>query len=143
MLVEADDAIILVSTSKVPFEEVDDHAVLAIGAGYEGLMVRLDEKYENKRSNSLIKWKEMQDAEYELVDVLPGVGNHAHVAASVVCKIGDKTFSAGMRGNRKFCGEFLANKDKYIGKPVTIIFQNLTPDGIPRFGKFKAVRDYE
>jgi DNA ligase-1 len=144
LLATADDAIVLVSTTEVPFTDVDDRAVQAISDGYEGLMVRLDGKYENKRSNNLIKWKEMQDAEFEIVEIEQGVGNRAGMAARVILQLRPgKTFSAGVIGNFDYCKQLLADKALHIGKKGTVVFQNLTPDGIPRFGKFKCVRDYE
>lgn len=35
------------------------------------------------------------------------------------------------------------DKESVVGKLATIKYQELTPDGIPRFGVFKAIRDGE
>jgi DNA ligase-1 len=37
----------------------------------------------------------------------------------------------------------LANKDTFLGKMLTVQYQNLTPDGIPRFPVGLSFRDYE
>jgi DNA ligase-1 len=125
-------------------EDVDKIAAEYIEAGYEGAMVRTEGKYENKRSNTLIKWKEFQDEEFTIVDIQEGDGNRAGMAARVVLDLGDdRTFSAGLIGNVEYCRQLLADKDKHIGKKGTVVFQNYTPDGVPRFPKFKTVRDYE
>jgi DNA ligase-1 len=133
-----------VETLMINIDHVDEFAASFIEDGYEGAMVRLNDLYENKRSKSLIKWKEMTDEEFPIVEVLEGEGGRAGIAASVVCGLGDgSTFRAGIIGNVDFCREMLSEKDRYIGKLATIVFQNYTPDGKPRFAKFKAVRDYE
>jgi len=125
-------------------EDVDKIAAEYIEAGYEGAMVRTEGKYENKRSNTLIKWKEMQDEEFEIVDIQEGDGNRAGMAARVVLALSsDRTFSAGLIGNVDYCKRLLQDRLKHIGKKGTVVFQNYTPDGVPRFPKFKTVRDYE
>lgn len=110
--------------------------------GMEGQMIRTDDTpYQNKRSKSLLKRKTFTDKEFEIADILSGRGGHADIAAKVVLLLEDKrTFEAGIIGSHDFCRDLLLNKEQYIGLPGTVIFQNLTPDGIPRFGKFKAVR---
>ena len=74
------------------------------------------------------------------MDVLEGKGNAAGKAFRVITKEHGK---AGLRGNAKFRTDLLVNKAKYIGKPVTIRYQGLTPDKQFRFGVMVAVRDYE
>jgi DNA ligase-1 len=141
---EADTAIVTVETIEIQYDQVDEFAGKVIGEGFEGLMVRLNGKYENKRSNNLIKWKEMQDDEFVIVDIMAGTGNRSGMAASVTLQIEPGVlFSAGVIGNFDYCKKLLADKALHIGKKGTVIFQNLTPAGIPRFGKFKCVRDYE
>jgi hypothetical protein len=43
----------------------------------------------------------------------------------------------------KLKAELLENKKDYIGKMATVRYQNLTPDGIPRFPVMITVRDFE
>lgn len=141
---EADNSIMVVETLEVPTVNVASAAINWIEVGFEGAMVRLHGKYENKRSKTLLKWKEFQDEEFTIVDIQEGDGNRAGMAARVVLGLGDgRTFSAGLIGNVEYCKQLLADKDKHIGKPGTVVFQHYTPDGIPRFPKFKTVRDYE
>ena len=138
---QIDFFVTLVSTTyEEDLSKIDDAAVAWIESGFEGAMVRVDGPYENKRSKYLIKWKEMQDEEFEIVDIQEGDGNRAGMAARVVLKLKDSTFSAGMIGNVEYCKQFLKDKDQFIGKMGTVVFQNYTPDGVPRFPKFKGVR---
>ena len=113
--------------------------------GYEGQMVRLNCPYESKRSKSLLKRKEFQDAEYKVIDIEEGNGNRGGTAKHLVCycpKV-DKTFHSNIKGSFDYLAEILQNKDDYIGKLATIKFFELTPDGVPRFPYAIAFRDYE
>lgn len=141
---EARNAIVIVPTSETHIDDVDHIAAIYIEAGYEGAMVRLPGKYENKRSKTLLKWKEFQDEEFEIADIQEGDGNRSGMAGRVVLRLSDgRTFSAGLIGNMDYCRTLLADKDKHIGKMGTVVFQHYTPDGVPRFPKFKTIRDYE
>lgn len=139
------DSIVLTPTEEVSFDDIDATANSWIDdLEYEGGMVRLDLPYTSKRSDSLFKWKRKDDAEFIIKDILPGRGKHAKIAARVIQVTEDgKEFAAGILGSHEFCKELLEKKEQYIGKQGTTEFQNLTPDGIPRFGKLKAIRDYE
>jgi hypothetical protein len=37
----------------------------------------------------------------------------------------------------------LKNKKNYIGEMATVRYQNMTPDGKPRFGVIVGIRNYE
>lgn len=144
VMAEADNHFVVTETRHIAVHEVDSHAADWIEQGYEGAMVRLPGKYENKRSNTLIKWKEFQDEEFPIVDIVEGDGNRAGMAARVVLSLPNgETFKSGMIGNESYCRQLLLDKDQYIGKMGTVVFQNYTPDGVPRFPKFKIVRNYE
>lgn len=107
--------------------------------GYEGQMIRIaNSVYENDRTWSLIKRKDFFDKEYTLKDILEGKGNWAGKAKAALLEREDgKEFKAGITGSMAFCEELLKNKHKYIGKPTTVNFQVLSPDGIPIFGRCK------
>ncbi len=141
---ESDNAIVITQTIEVHKDDVDKTAAIYIEAGFEGAMVRLPGKYENKRSKTLLKWKEFQDAEFPIVDIQEGDGNRSGMAARVVVSLPDgRNFSSGIIGNVDYCKRLLNDREKHIGKLATIVFQHYTPDGVPRFPKFKTVRDYE
>jgi DNA ligase 1 len=124
----------------VPTHEVHDEARLdeLYGAymeeGHEGQMVRLNEPYEHKRSNTLLKRKEFMDEEFEILDVIEGKGNRSGMAGNMVVRLKDgSTCDPGIKGNYTLMREYLINKDKYIGKLATVKFFNYTPDGKLRF----------
>lgn len=106
-----------------------------MSAGYEGAMVRnADSTYANKRSYDLQKVKMMQDAEFEVIDVREGTGRMAG-RGIFVCKTEDGTpFAAKMVGSLDGLNEYLDNKDAYIGRMLTVQYQDLTAaNGVPRF----------
>lgn len=115
---------------------LDDAYAHYMEAGYEGQMVRLGGiPYEGngKRSKSLMKRKEFEDAEFKLVRVIEGQGNWSQSIKSVECVTKEgKIFSAGLKGDKNFAKELLNRRDS-PPKLVTVQYQNLTPDGIPRF----------
>jgi DNA ligase-1 len=136
------DSIKKVFTEYIDIKQVDIISQDYIDLGYEGSMVRLkDSLYENKRSTGLIKWKEFEDDEFLIDDIQEGVGNKSGMAARVVLTLSDgRKFGTGVLGNEDYCKELLARKGEWIGKLGTVKHQGYTPDGIPRFGKFKTVR---
>ncbi len=103
--------------------------------GMEGVMINLpDAYYENKRSKGLMKYKKFQDCEAEITDIIAGQGNRGGMFGYAKLKLDNgNEFDANARGNEDLYKQILKNKKNYIGKRATIRFQNLTPDGIPRF----------
>ena len=125
----------IVETYKVPSEEVVTELYEKyIEEGYEGQMLRLDSKYENKRSKSLLKHKSFIDEEYQILDIVEGEGNRSGTAGYMVFNTREgKTFKSNVKGTWEETAEMLKNKKELIGKQATIKYFNLTPDGIPRF----------
>lgn len=108
--------------------------------GYEGQMVRLSSSmYQNGRTKDLLKRKEFQDGEFTIVDIEEGVGNRS----GMMGRIKFEGFDSNARGSHEYFRELLKNKRNYIGKKATVRYQNLTPDGKPRFPVVVAIRDYE
>jgi len=53
------------------------------------------------------------------------------------------TTKSNIIGGEKFFKELLINKNSYIGKMATVLFQNYTPSDSLRFPRVKCIRDYE
>ena len=97
-------------------------------------MIRLNEKYESKRSKSLLKHKSFIDEEYTILDIEEGGGNKTGMVGSFVFENKDgKRFNASPKFNWDECIQMWNMKDQLIGKSATVKYFNLTPDGIPRF----------
>jgi len=105
-----------------------------VDTGFEGQMLRLNGKYENKRSKSLLKHKSFVDEEYTILDIVEGEGNRTGTAGYMVFEtVEGKRFKSNVKGTWDETAEMLKSKKKLIGKQATIKYFNLTPDGIPRF----------
>ena len=140
--------IVPVKTFKVDNEkELDKMYEDFLEAGYEGMMIRSNGPYQQKRTIQLLKRKEFVDGEFEITDLVEGVGNRSGMMGKIIMKTGaGESFEAdasGLGGHEAYV-EMLQNKDKYIGLKATVKYQTLTPDRqVPRFGKVIAIRDYE
>jgi len=112
----------------------------SLSDGYEGQIVRLDRRYEHKRSWYLLKRKEFITAEFTLTNIMEGIGNWAGYAKKVEFMLpNDRRLAngerpkAGVRGNQEFTRRLLERRDELIGGQVTVRYFTPTPDGIPRF----------
>jgi ATP-dependent DNA ligase len=125
-------------------KEVRGYHDMFVQQGHEGIMIRdATSTYEiGKRSNYLLKYKAFQTEEYPIIDVKEGSGREKGTAIWV-CKAGEHEFSVKPEGTLETRRKFLVEKDTYIGKQLTVRFQNLTALGVPRFPVGVAVRDYE
>ena len=125
------------------FTNVDHYHNEYVSKGYEGLMVRDKEGiYEpNKRSKYLQKFKKFMEEEFEIVGFKEGSGDEK---GCIIwrCILNDgKEFSVRPKGTREQRKEYFKNGNKYIGKKLTVIFQEYEDSGIPRFPVGKDIRE--
>jgi DNA ligase-1 len=113
--------------------------------GHEGIMIReATSTYEiGKRSNYLLKFKEFQTEEYEIVGAKTGHGRDADAVVWVCKTASGNEFTVKPEGTIKERERYYSQRDQYIGKQLTVRFQNLTALGVPRFPVGVAIRDYE
>jgi len=105
-----------------------------IEKGFEGLMVRnATGLYVGKRSYDLQKVKMMQDAEFEIVDIVPGKGKMADKAIFRCVTEDGREFGVKMKGALDDLRKYLSHKDDYIGEKLTVQFQKLSAEGTPIF----------
>lgn len=109
-----------------------------IADGEEGIIVRTNESYEQKRSKNLLKLKPEDDGEYLIIDVLEGTGNRAGAAGSILVRdqVTGAEFRAALKGELEQFQEVLKNKQNYIGKVATIKYFGLTGLGTPNYAQF-------
>lgn len=141
------------------FDEAMIYYKQFIEQGYEGIMFRnINMPYEQKRSYNLLKYKEFIDDEFIIIGVEEGKGILAGHVGSFVCKIeankilkdiggkevkfGNKEgqIKAKMEGKQSLLKHLFENPTEYLGKPLTIKYQNLSKDLIPRFPVGKTIR---
>ena len=102
--------------------------------GYEGIMIRKpDGLYEYKRSKNLMKFKQFQDEETLILNVIPGEGSEKDLGLLVIKHPGGHQGAIRARGDFEIRREWLIHPEDVIGKYVTVRFQGLTPDKNYRF----------
>ena len=114
-----------------------------IEQGYEGQMIRISAPYENKRSKSLLKRKEFVDSEFTILGVIEGNGNLTGKVGKLQFEINGKSFDSAVNGDWEYIEKLWHSRDGLIGKTATVKYFELTEDGLPRFPKVIAIRDFE
>ena len=111
--------------------------------GHEGLMIRqLGIPYENKRTWQLCKVKVFEDAEFQLIGFEEDVRG-GFVGAFVMRDGSDgKVWNAGASGQSvEERTEMWNNQEKYLGKMATVEYFGFSEYSVPRFPKFKGIRE--
>jgi ATP-dependent DNA ligase len=114
-----------------------------VANGYEGIMLRnVSGLYiTNYRSDDLQKYKEFMEEEFRIIGFAEGDG-HDKGTVKWICETSDgKPFTVRPRGTVAHRKELFQNGSSYVGKLLTVIFQEYTEEGKPRFPVGKAVRD--
>ena len=129
----AGNKIVLVKTTKCNnTAKIDKMYGTYTQAGFEGQMVRQNNKYECKRSKGLLKRKEFITDEFDVVGVEEGQGAWTGYAKKFTLKLPDgRTFSSGVRGSQAQLKALLEAKQK--PNWATCRFFELSNDGVPRF----------
>ena len=114
-----------------------------IETGYEGIMLRNKKgMYRcNYRSHDLQKYKEFLEDEFSIVGFTQGDGRDKGTIIWICVTKEGKEFSVRPRGTIEHRRKLFQTGEKYVGKKLTIIYQELTEEGKPRFPVGKDVRD--
>jgi ATP-dependent DNA ligase len=116
-----------------------------VSEGYEGVMVRNNKgSYKTDyRSKDLQKFKKFKEDEYTIVGFKEADGVEKGCVIWI-CETNDrKTFSVRPEGTHKIRKCMYEKASEYIGKQLTVKYQELTDDFIPRFPVGKSIRDFE
>jgi len=145
-----DKKLILVKYYEVKTEaEIKKRHEEFVKEGFEGIILRdKNGVYElNKRSRYLLKYKDFADEEFKVVgyhisnDAVPTVVWECETNEEVDGKRG--IFSVKPQGTQEERAYLLEHAKEYIGKMLTVKYQEYTDDvhGIPRFPTAKDFRD--
>jgi len=106
-----------------------------IKRGFEGSMARnADSKYLfGYRSKDLLKVKRFLDEEYKIVGFTHGVSIEKECLIFVCETPEGETFSVRPIGTHEERKEMYKKGDTYIGRLLTVKYQELSNDGVPRF----------
>lgn len=122
---------------RIPTQAVlRDRLKVVNAAGGEGLMLHLaSAPYVTGRSDVLIKFKSLADAEAEVIGHVPGKGKYAGVTGALEVRTAD--------GQRFRLGTGLSDEERKnppaAGTIVTYTFRDVTPSGKPRFASYLRV----
>ena len=107
--------------------------------GAEGIMLRRpNSKYEQRRSDCLLKYKPIESDEAEIVGYQNGEGKYTGMLGALICNWKGKIVQLGTG-----ITDALRYVPPKIGVKVTFSFHGLTDGGIPRFPVFIGERNYE
>lgn len=118
-----------------------------VQAGYEGVIIRnrIGVYKFRHRSKDLQKYKEFIDEEFVIVGGKEGEGLYEG-CVTFICDIGDgtgNTFDVCPKGTLEMKRKMFKNLDSYIGKEITVRYQERSEDNAPIFPVGIVVRDYE
>jgi ATP-dependent DNA ligase len=135
----------LCPTEKVVSEE-DFLTVSAfiISEGYEGSIYRNREGLykPNVRSFDLLKYKDFNDDEFEIINVLEGKGKELGCAI-FECQGATDTFTVRPKGTEEYRRQLWADRKNLIGQQLTVKYMGFTDENLPRFPVGISVRNYE
>ena len=138
---------VTVDTEEVfDMEDAKKYHVENLALGYEGSIVRLNTKYQQKRSHSLRKFKDFSDAEATIVGYLDGKGKRTGTLGKFIMQDDEgNQFGCppGKGYTYKDLADMLSNIHKYMGQRATFTFFERTKAGSYRHPLFKCLRNYE
>lgn len=114
-----------------------------IEEGYEGIMLRnkMGMYRCNYRSHDLQKYKEFMEEEFKIVGFTQGDGRDKGTVIWICETKEGNEFRVRPRGTMESRRKLFETGKKYVGKMLTVIFQELTEEGKPRFPVGKDVRE--
>jgi DNA ligase-1 len=114
-----------------------------VSLGYEGIILRKPKgKYERgKRSSNLLKYKSFTDSEFKVIGVREGEGNEKGMALFQCVTPEGLKFDCRPKGTQEYRKEIWSNSKSYIGKWLTVKYQELSELGIPRFPVGVGIRE--
>lgn len=137
--------LILVPTWKADsFEQIDLLQVNCIAQGYEGIMVR-DPKasYMYKRTAALLKYKKVEQLQAPIIGFKAGKGKHlGRLGALVVMCPNGKECLVGTGFDDRERETIWTYRDVWLGKFITIEYQEKTKYGVPRFPRYCGSPDF-
>lgn len=134
-------------------EEAEKLGVAFAGEGYEGAILRaIDCPYTTKprqRCLKMCKMKSFDEAEYTIVDVIRDEGKD-ECYFRYVCKLEPKegalaldyeTFNVTSMGTVESRRKLWRKRTSLIDKRLTVTYQGVSKDGVPRFPHGKGIRN--
>jgi DNA ligase-1 len=131
------------------YEEFKHYHDKFVGDGYEGIIIRnKNSEYKfNSRPSCLQKYKEFKDAEFRIVGFDKEEWDDSGTIRDLVVWICEtdkgEQFNVRPKGSFEDRIKKYNNADEYIGKFITVRYQEESENGTPIFGVGLSIRDYE
>lgn len=117
---------------------------------WEGLILRKNSIYEGKRNNNLLKFKEMLDDEFKVIDLEfgnfryinqdTGLEEEIETLSAVIIDYNNTKVGSGFTMNERI--KYYNNKHEILGKIITVNFFEKTKESL-RFPVFKGIHGIE
>ncbi len=112
--------------------------------GYEGSILRTNDKYACKRSHNLRKFKDFHDDEAMILDWVEGKGKRAGTIGKFMAQDSEgNIFGMPVMDKFKYLQDNFEEMKTWIGKLATFTYFERTKANSYRHPLFKAIRDYE
>ena len=144
---DSGESLSFVNTVKVHnWDELNKYFHKWLAAGYEGAMWRDPEMvYEpGRRSWGLIKIKDFEEEEFEIIGVEEATGRDSGTAIFICQTDEGKVFNTRPMGDQNIRRRYLEHfHSEYKGKMLTVRFQSWTDEGKPFHARGVIIRNYE
>ena len=115
-----------------------------LDVGYEGSIMRQNTTYQQKRSYSLMKFKDFHDAEAEIIGWVEGKGKRRGTIGKFIAADSDgNRFGMPVMDKFKYLQENFEKMQGWKGKIATFTYFERTKAKSYRHPLFKALRNYE
>lgn len=114
-----------------------------VSQGFEGVIIRKiggvtakereESYYLGRRCSNILKYKEFQDAEGIVIGAEQGKGSEEGAVVWLIRDVNGHEFTVRPRGDIETRKLYYQHYHKFIGQKYRYRFQDLTPDGNPRF----------
>lgn len=134
---------VLETVSVEGLDAVHERMQAYLAEGHEGLMLRCPRSpyVLRKRSTKLLKLKEFHDNEFVISSFKEGAGDDRGTVVWECTTEAGRTFWVRPKGTREDRARMFENAAEFVGKRLTVTYQELSKDGIPRFPVGKAIRE--
>jgi DNA ligase-1 len=139
------DSIHTVDTVQIPNQlEAEEMHEVNMNSGFEGSILRTNDKYACKRSHNLRKFKDFHDTEAVITGWVEGKGKRVGTIGKFLAVDSEgNEFGMPVMDKFKYLQDNFKLMQGYVGKTATFTYFERTKANSYRHPLFKCIRDYE
>jgi len=133
----------VVETFDISSEDIEEYHDRFVEEGNEGIIIRFkrDGGYQQKRSNSMYKFKKFDDAEFPIIKIYSEKNDVTKLGGMTLIMDDGTEFDARPSCTQEETQYIMDNPNEFIGKLATVRYQKLDDvSGVPIFGTIKGFR---